>query len=107
MTDSKPEALLAWQIRVSNLPTPERNYKAIKGRKLEFDFSWPAYKLAIEVQGGVWKKGGHSSGVGINRDCEKSCLAQLAGWRLLPVTPEMIRSGKVVLWITEMMGGIR
>ena len=97
--DSKLENLIGQHIRAHKLPPPERNYKAIPGRKLEFDFAWPPIKLAVEVQGGVWAKGGHTSGVGANRDCEKLCLAQLEGWILLPVTTNQIRSGEAIKWI--------
>jgi len=101
VTVSKLEILMLWQITVSKLPTPERNYKGIPGRKYEFDFAWPSRKIALEVQGGVFKKGGHSTGVGITRDCEKACLAVVGGWKLLPVTGDQIKQGKAIVWLTD------
>jgi very-short-patch-repair endonuclease len=100
---SKLEDLMAWQIKVSKLPPHERNFKAIPGRKYEFDFAFPSHKTALEVQGGVWKKGGHSTGTGITRDCEKACLAHVHGWRLLPVTGDQIKSGKAILWLVAVL----
>jgi len=100
---SRLENLLEQHIRAYKLPKPERNYKGIKNRRLEFDFAWPAIKIAVEVQGGVWKKGGHTSGKGVTRDCEKMCLAQLEGWILLPVTGDHVKEGKAIDWIVEAM----
>src|ERR1051325_3147639 len=50
---------------------PEYRFSQEKGYKL--DYALPLVKVAIEVQGGIWKKGlsGHSSGKGISRDMAK------------------------------------
>jgi hypothetical protein len=90
----------------------------IPSRRLEADFLWrfPSGSqfrgLAVEVQGGVWFqkststgfKKGHAHPASIERDCEKVCLAQLAGWIILPVTEKMIRDGRAVKWIEEILG---
>lgn len=94
------------QIGWAKLPTPEREFRAVPGRAFRFDFAWPESRLLVEVQGGAWgtKKGGktgHNTGVGINRDCEKSNLATLAGWRVLSVTTNHIRSGQALRWVQE------
>ena len=101
--DSRLERLLAMHIAALNLPTPERNHKPFEGRKLELDFAWPSIKLGVEVQGGIWGKGGHSTGKGITRDCEKLCLAVVNGWRVLPVTAEQIKDGRAIEWIQKAM----
>ena len=98
------EDTLAFQIKAAGLPEPKREYQAIAGRKFRFDFAWPLPSwdaLLVEVQGGIWKPGGHSTGKGITRDCEKLCLATLAGWRCLQVTKEHIESGQALKWIQE------
>lgn len=53
--------------------------------RMEFDFAWPEYKLAIEVDGGQWSRGkmGHNSGTGVERDARKGNYAILKGWTLL------------------------
>ncbi len=62
-----------------------------------FDFEICELNLLVEVQGGVWlPKGGHNTGTGINRDCEKALMAFKHGYTVLPVTKELIKSGKVV-----------
>lgn len=100
------ERALAFQIRAKGLPKPQTELLAIPGRKYRFDMSWgqPDGKnggLLVEIQGGIWKKGGHSTGTGINRDCEKLCLAVLAGWRVLHVTGDQIASGEAIRWIKQ------
>jgi very-short-patch-repair endonuclease len=67
-------------------PTLTPEFKAIPGRKFAFDFAEPTSRVLIEIQGGIWTKGGHSSGTGISRDCEKSRLAQLHGWCVFAFT---------------------
>lgn len=52
---------------------------------MEFDFAWPEYKVAIEINGGQWSRGkmGHNSGSGVERDARKANYAALRGWVLL------------------------
>lgn len=95
------ETTLAAQIKLAGLPKPVTQYRAIKGRKFAFDFAWPSFRLLLEVQGGTWKKGAHSSGVGIARDCEKGNLATLGGWKTLHVTTEQIRTGKALRMLQD------
>lgn len=98
---SRLEETLFWQIRLAGLPLPEREFRALPDRWFRWDLAWPDRRLLLEVQGGVWKKGGHSSGAGINRDTEKGNLATLAGWRQLHVTVNQIRSGQALEWVTR------
>jgi very-short-patch-repair endonuclease len=84
------------QIRALDLPEPIREYPAIKGRKFRFDFAWLERKLLVEVNGGTYTKGAHSTGAGIARDYEKANLAQLAGWRVLTFDGKSVKSGEAV-----------
>ena len=97
------EEVLAFQIKAKRLPPPDREYPAIPGRRFRFDFAWPIEKLLVEVQGGTWIKGGHSTGVGIARDCEKGCIAVVQGWRVLHVTRDQIEAGKAIRWIEDIL----
>lgn len=67
------------------------------------DFAWPEARIAVEVQGATWVKGGHSTGAGIARDAAKSNLAQLSGWVLLALTAEMIRPD----WLARLETALR
>ncbi len=98
MSKSALEAELALQIRALGLPEPIREYQAIKGRKFRFDFAWvaPEHRLLVEVNGGTYTKGAHSTGVGIARDYEKANLAVLQGWRVLTFDGKAVKSGEAV-----------
>lgn len=64
-------------------------YKFHPTRKFRFDFAWVEGKVAIEVDGGIWRgaAGGHTSGTGKMRDMEKDMLAQLDGWQVYRFAP--------------------
>jgi len=96
MSKSALEAELALQIRALGLPEPVREYQAIKGRKFRFDFAFIDAKLLIEVNGGTYTKGAHSTGQGIARDYEKANLATLDGWRVLMFDGKAVKSGEAV-----------
>jgi hypothetical protein len=102
---SKLEDTLAGQIRLLRLPEPVREYYAIPGRRFRWDFAWPEFRLLLEVHGGTWGKGAHSSGSGIARDCAKGNLATLAGWKTMNVTTEQIRSGLAARWLQAFFEG--
>lgn len=94
------EDTLALQLRAAGIKY-EREFKAVAGRRYRWDFAMPEHSLLIEVQGGIWKKGGHSTGKGITRDAEKHNLALVNGWGQLIVTAEQIKSGQALRWIQE------
>ena len=98
VSKSALEAELALQIKALGLPEPIREYQAIKGRKFRFDFAWldPEHRLLVEVNGGTYTQGAHSTGQGIARDYEKANLAVLQGWRVLTFDGKAVKSGEAV-----------
>lgn len=101
---SELEETLAFQIRATGLPEPEREYQAVPKRKFRYDFAFVQEKLLVEVQGGIWIRGSHARPKGITRDMTKLNLAQLAGWRVLQFSPAMVRSGEAVKMIAKALG---
>ena len=101
MSLSQLEATLAMQIRALELPEPMREYRLPElTEQYRFDFAWPSQRLLVEVNGATWiANSGHTSGKGIERDTEKSCLAVLAGYRVLVVTRMQVKDGRAVQWI--------
>lgn len=103
------ERALAFQIRAKGLPKPLTEFQAIEGRKYRWDFAWlnlagpvsDGLGLLVEVQGGIWTKGGHNTGTGMLRDMEKNNAAVLEGWRVLYIAREHIVSGEALGWIEE------
>lgn len=58
-------------------------------RLWRFDYAFLAPQIAIEIDGGTWRKGGGAHrGKGFLRDLEKSREAVILGWRVLRFTPQ-------------------
>jgi very-short-patch-repair endonuclease len=68
-------------------------YKFHKTRKWRCDFFLPAFKTAIEIQGGLFVGGRHSRGAGYVKDMEKFRELAKAGHRLLMFTPQEVNKG--------------
>ena len=80
-------SIVSAYFKAEGLPAPVFEHQYIPGRKFRLDIAWPACRVGIEVQGGIWIKGAHSTGSGILRDMEKRNAGILAGWRVIEVTP--------------------
>jgi very-short-patch-repair endonuclease len=57
-------------------------------RKWRFDYAILKHHIAIEIEGGVFAGGRHTTGVGYKGDCEKYNEATILGWRVLRYTKE-------------------
>lgn len=74
-------------------------------RKWRFD--WAIFcpecdwRLAIEIEGGIWTRGRHTRGAGFVKDMEKYNKAACLGWSILRFTPEQIRKGDDIPVIRE------
>jgi very-short-patch-repair endonuclease len=100
---SKRRALedrLALQILAHALPTAEREYRFDPVRRWRFDFAWPDFRLAVEVDGGTWSAGRHSRGPGFEADAEKLNAATALGWRVFRYTGTHVRTGYAVSQIS-------
>ena len=97
------EELLFHHILCAGLPTPEREYRFAPPRRYRADFAYPEKKILVEVQGGIYTRGAHSRGVGLERDYEKLNLAQLNGFRVFQFSRKMIESGVAVNMIEEVL----
>lgn len=87
---------LLTQIRMAGLPPPVEEFKAIPKRRFRWDLAYPESLILIEIQGGIWHRGGHSTGTGITRDCEKLNLASLAGFHCFAFTSGHIADGSAL-----------
>ena len=59
-------------------------------RKWRFDYAVPAARVAIEVEGGVFTGGRHTTGAGFTADLEKYNTAESMGWHVLRITPDVL-----------------
>lgn len=80
---------------------PHKEYQFHPKRKWRFDYCLPSYKIAIEVEGGVWINGRHTRGKGFINDMEKYNNAVVLGYRLLRITPDQLNSKELIKMILE------
>lgn len=90
------EDRLALQIKAHGLPSPDQEVEFHPSRRWRFDFAWPEFHVAVEVDGGVWTGGRHLRGKGFEVDAEKLNAATSLGWKVYRYTAMRIRSGYAV-----------
>ena len=105
MIASELEDIFAAQLDAVGLDGYVREYQAIPGRRYRFDFCWVKERLAVEINGGTYSKGGHSSYLGIKRDYEKGNLAVQYGWKVLQFDADMVRSGQALEFTEKILRG--
>lgn len=68
-------------------------------RKWRVDYLWRKEMIALEVEGGIWIKGGgaHSRPMNIQRDVDKYNELALMGYLLIRATPQMMKDGRGVV----------
>lgn len=59
-----------------------------ESRRWRFDYAFPSYKVAVEVDGGVWTGGRHINPSGYVNDMEKLNTAASMGWLVLRITTD-------------------
>ena len=92
---SQPEDELAFHLDAHKIEY-EREFRFHSERRWRSDF-FIKPDLLIEVEGGIWMKGGaHSLPSNIERDIEKQNAAVLLGYRPLRVTPAMVKKGLAI-----------
>jgi len=109
---SQYERELFRQIGLSELPAPvpELNFAKALKRRFRFDFAWPDQMVAAEVDGGRYMVRRNKQGAMVpigqhmsEADYEKLNLAVLLGWRVLRFSPQMIRTGKALKVLEEVL----
>lgn len=106
---STAEDLLAFQIKAAGLPQPVRQYYYARPLRFRADFAWllpPPFSLLAEVQGGIYTRKAHGSITGILADIDRLNAATLAGWRLIRVTPDMVKNGEALQLIERALCSI-
>jgi hypothetical protein len=102
-----PEELFATQCRAYHLPPFEQQVTFAKqalGRLWRFDFAFPEYHLAVEIQGVVVRRiggkvytmGGHADVKGMRNDHAKHNAAILLGWSVLQFMPDDIKPKRAI-----------
>lgn len=79
---------------------------AAKLKDWRFDFVLTDYRIAIEVEGGIFNNGRHVRPKGFAADCEKYNHAALLGWRVLRFTGDQVRNGTAASFILKVVRGV-
>jgi very-short-patch-repair endonuclease len=103
---SRGEEILAAQWEQNrDLPPYEREYQFNPTRKFRLDFAVPVLKFGVEIEGGLWTKGAHSTPTGILRDMEKGNLLVMDGWSVLRYSTQQVRIGiaidEIATWFSD------
>lgn len=74
-----------------------REHRFCPSRRWRFDYAVPSLMVALEVEGGVWTGGRHTSPRGFLNDIEKYNAAALLGWTVVRTTPDRLLTEGVEL----------
>lgn len=82
-----------------------KEYRFHPERRWRFDYAIPSHKIALEVEGGVWTGGRHTSPKGFLGDIEKYNAATLLGWRVFRTTPDALLTSATLKLIRQAIQG--
>lgn len=100
--ESKLERRFAQQLaEAPDVPPAQRNYLFLRDREFEFDWAWARVRVAVEIQGMAHRIKGK-----FKADIEKRALALLAGWRVLELDGERVRSGQGLEWLRALLKSV-
>jgi len=90
-------------------PVTEYQFAHAVGRKWRFDFAWCSspftiFRVALEVDGGIWITGGHNRGTQMKKTWEKENEAQIIGWKILKCEPKDLCTKQTVNLIKRALG---
>ena len=97
------EELLNAQLLGKNAPTFEREFVFCPGRRWRFDFCFPEFMVAVEVEGGVYG-GRHTRPEGFEHDIEKYNAATKMGYRVYRFSGRMVSNGEALDFILDVLG---
>lgn len=94
----------AWDAQFfTGIEIPVAEYRFHKTRRWRFDYAWPDYKVALEIEGGVYTRGRHTRPSGFLGDMEKYNAAACAGWTVIRCTPDGLTSAATLAMLREVL----
>jgi very-short-patch-repair endonuclease len=81
----------------------EAEYKFCPTRKWRADFAVPAHKILIEIDGGAYVGGRHTSGFGFEKDLEKMNMAQFLRYRVFRFLPKHVLRGEAKAYLRDVL----
>jgi very-short-patch-repair endonuclease len=101
---SKGEAALELMLKAYQVSF-EREYRFAPPRRWRADFALVEPRILVEVEGGVWSGGRHTTGAGFEKDAEKYNAATAQGWRVFRYSTGMVTSGEAITQIMGVLNG--
>jgi hypothetical protein len=97
---SEPQLWLLDYLRMRYKNTRvEIEYRFNEKRRWRFDASVPVYKIAFEIEGGLYVTGAHVRGQHYESDMEKYNTATVMGWKVFRFTPKQVLNGTAKAFI--------
>ena len=93
------EELFAKQCGDFLVTEPRREFRFSNVRKYSFDFCWPDYMIAVEIEGGVWSGGRHTRPKGFIEDMTKYNLATSLGWSVYRFHSKQVENMDAIIFI--------
>lgn len=104
--DWKSHALIRRLHHEYGYPMAEREYRFHPVRRWKFDYAYPEYQIAIEIEGGAWIGGRHVRGKGYISDMEKYNEATRFNWRLFRFTPQQAVNGYALNFMRRVLAAV-
>ncbi len=102
------------QCKEAGLPEPETEHQFAKPRKWRFDFAFIVEtqlllvtlrnRIAVEIEGGLYVKGGHSRGAAYEKNLEKYNEATIRGWQLYRFSTGQVKDGTAIAFMKKVFG---
>ena len=108
--ESSLERTLTFQLRACGLDWGmQTQFQFDAGRKWRADFAWPYKMLLVELEGGIYQKGGgwHQSVQRMISDKDKYNRAEVMGYHVLRFFGEDVKSGAAINMIEAVLGKAR
>lgn len=97
------ELAFAKLLELRGLPQPESEHRFHGTRRWRFDYAWPEFLVALEVEGGVWTRGRHNRAAGFLKDIEKYNAAAQLGWLVVRCTPKDLATQATVQLVESVL----
>jgi very-short-patch-repair endonuclease len=95
VSELESEFLACWHLmcRANGIDSvdPVREYVFAPPRRWRFDFAWVKQRVAVEIEGGLWMRGRHTTAKGMLADMDKYNAAAALGWFVLRFAAEHLR----------------
>ncbi len=79
----------------------EAEYKFYPDRRWRFDIATICCQIAAECNGGLWSRGRHARGAGLQGDYDKLNTAVSRGWRVFQFSTEDIMAGRDLQFLKD------